>query len=183
MSSETMKETLHNAEHARHNPNATPVALTMAILAAVVAIVSLLGHRSHTEEVIIQNQISDTWAHYQAKNIRRNTDQMFTDLASFVTSKDDRAVSKVLGRYQGEVRRYGKEEEDLMSEARKLEHELASQHKQTNFYDLGEVFIEIALVVTSITLLSDRRSFWHTGIVLGATGSILVICGLLIFIR
>jgi len=32
------------------------------------------------------------------------------------------------------------------------------------------VFLEVGLVVTSITLLSGRRIFWHTGIVLGVLG-------------
>jgi hypothetical protein len=32
------------------------------------------------------------------------------------------------------------------------------------------VFLEIGLVVTSITLLSGRRVFWKAGIVLGVVG-------------
>jgi hypothetical protein len=35
---------------------------------------------------------------------------------------------------------------------------------------MGEVFLEVALVITSITLLSGRRIFWHLGLVLGAAG-------------
>ena len=39
----------------------------MAVLAVLVATVSLLGHRTHTEEIILQNQVTDQWAYYQAK--------------------------------------------------------------------------------------------------------------------
>jgi len=42
-------------------------------------------------------------------------------------------------------------------------------------FDLAEVFLEIALVITSITLLSGNRSFWYGGIVLGGVG--LVVAG------
>ena len=34
----------------------------MAVLAVLVATVSLLGHRTHTEEIILQNQVTDKWA-------------------------------------------------------------------------------------------------------------------------
>jgi hypothetical protein len=36
-----------------------------------------------------------------------------------------------------------------------------------NRYDLAEVFLEIAPVVTLTTLLSGRRFFWHVGLLLG----------------
>jgi len=35
---------------------------------------------------------------------------------------------------------------------------------------LAEVFLEVGLVITSITLLSGRRIFWYLGIVLGIVG-------------
>jgi Domain of unknown function (DUF4337) len=156
MSSKSLNELHEHAEHTRHNPSTAPVTLTMAILAAVVATVSLLGHRAHTKEVIIQNKISDGWAHYQAKNIRRNTDQIFTDLASFVTSKDDGATKTLRDKYQGEAKRYSKEQGEIELETRRLEHDSTLQHKRADYYDLSEVFIEIALVITSITLLSSE---------------------------
>ena len=53
--------------------NLAPVSLTMAILAVLVATVSLLGHRAHTEEILMQTRATDQWAYYQAKNMRRNT--------------------------------------------------------------------------------------------------------------
>ena len=36
--------------------------------------------------------------------------------------------------------------------------------------DLAEVFLEVGLVITSITLLSGRRIFWVLGILLGVVG-------------
>ena len=47
------------------------VAVTMAILAVLLATDSLFGHRAHTEELLDQAQASDQWAYYQAKTIRR----------------------------------------------------------------------------------------------------------------
>ena len=44
----------------------------MAILAVLVATVTLLGHRAHTEEILLQTKATDQWNYYQAKNMRRN---------------------------------------------------------------------------------------------------------------
>jgi hypothetical protein len=65
-----LSELQENAEHGRENPSLAPISVTMAILAVCVAVVSLLGHRSHTEELLMQNRATDQWAYYQAKNIR-----------------------------------------------------------------------------------------------------------------
>jgi predicted cobalt transporter CbtA len=51
-----------------------------------------------------------------------------------------------------------------------LEQETDHERRRADRYDLGEVFLEIALVITSITLLSGRRIFWHAGILLGVAG-------------
>jgi hypothetical protein len=42
------------------------------------------------------------------------------------------------------------------------------------------VFLEVALVVTSITLLSGRLGFWYFGMLLGVVGSVVAGTGVLI---
>jgi hypothetical protein len=175
-----MQELHERAEHTKHDPKTAPVTLTMAILAVVVATASLLGHRAHTEEVVLQDKITDGWAHYQAKNIRRNTDQVFVDLASFVPSSDDKQTTKLRERYEAEAKRYATEQKEIEAETRKLESETKQKKNQANFYDLGEVLVEIALVTTSITLLSNRRIFWHGGMIIGVAGLVITALGMLL---
>jgi hypothetical protein len=52
-------------------------------------------------------------------------------------------------------------------------HEGDLTRRKADRFDLGEVFLEIALVITSITLLSGRRIFWYFGLFM-ATAGILV---------
>ena len=92
-----LSELRENAEHGRENPSLVPVSVTMAILAVCVAIVSLMGHRSHTEELMMQNRATDQWAYYQAKNIRLHNYQMSIDLLSMVEMKDKEQAAKVRG--------------------------------------------------------------------------------------
>ncbi len=76
-----LSELQENAEHGRENPSLAPISVTMAILAVCVAVVSLMGHRSHTEELLMQSRATDQWAYYQAKNIRRHSYEMELDHA------------------------------------------------------------------------------------------------------
>ncbi len=169
-----MPEELHemheHAEHAHNDPSLAPATLTMAILAVLVAIASLLGHRSHTEEVLLQNKATDQWGFYQAKNIRLHLDEAVASLMGVVETKDAEAAAKIKEKYTSEGERYRDELKDIQTEARKLEDEIRAASTRGNRFDLGEVFLEIGLVVTSITLLTRRKAFWYLGLVCAAVG-------------
>jgi hypothetical protein len=167
---EELNELHEQAERAREHPDLAPITLTMAVLAVLVATVSLLGHRTHTEEIILQNKVTDQWAYYQAKNIRRHTDELFADLTTVVASKDAEAVAKLHEKYRAEADRYRDEQKELDTKARELEKEAELTRRKGDRFDLGEVFLEIALVITSITLLSGRRLFWHLGLLMATAG-------------
>ena len=171
--SEELNELHEHAEHAREHPDLAPITLTMAVLAVLVATVSLLGHRTHTEEIILQNKVTDQWAYYQAKNIRRHTDELFADLTTVMATRDAEAAAKLQEKYRGEADRYKDEQKELDAKARETENETEHTRRKADRFDLGEVFLEIALVITSITLLSGRRIFWHLGLLLAAAGILL----------
>jgi hypothetical protein len=174
------QELRERAEKAREDKSLAAVSLTMAVLAVFVAVVSLLGHRAHTEEVVLQAKSSDQWAYYQAKNIREHEDQLFSDLAAVVSSNDAGAMTKFREKSAQEAERYKHDKEAIQEEARKLEQEVAKERNRADLFDLAEVFLEIGLVVTSITLLSGRRIFWHLGIVLGVVGVAVAVMGLIV---
>jgi Domain of unknown function (DUF4337) len=165
-----LNELQENAEHAREHPDLAPVTLTMAVLAVLVATVSLLGHRTHTEEIILQNKVTDQWGYYQAKNIRRHTDELFADLTTVVASKDAEAVAKLHEKYRAEADRYKDEQKELDTKAHELEKEGELTRRKADRFDLSEVFLEVALVVSSITLLSGHRIFWRLGLFMAAAG-------------
>ena len=68
--SEDIMELKENAQHGSEERSLAPVTMTMAILAVLIAGASLLGHRAHTEELLLQTRATDQWAYYQAKKIR-----------------------------------------------------------------------------------------------------------------
>lgn len=161
-------------------PELLPVSLTLSILAVLVAGVTLLGHRTHTEELLLQARATDQWAFYQAKNIRRHNYEMFSDLLSVVKGESAAQVSTLRDKYKKELERYAKDKEEIQAEARALEKERDVQRKKADRFDAGEAFLEIALVITSITLLTRRRMFWYLGLLVAAAGIVVTLTTFLI---
>jgi hypothetical protein len=175
-----LSELQENAEHGRENPSLAPISVTMAILAVLVAVVSLMGHRSHTEELMMQNQATDQWSYYQAVNIRRHNYEMGIDLLSLVEFKDKAQAGKVQAEYQKQSERYKKEQEEIQDKAKEFEAESAHAQRKADRFDLGEVFLEIALVISSLALLSRKLVFWFLGIAAGLAGVGVAVTGLLL---
>jgi len=138
-------EHIEHAEHAghAHEPFDKRVAVSVAIVAAVLAGISMLGHRKHNEVLQLQGDANrltteasimqtkanidhthatDQWGFYQAKNIRQ---QMYAanvgllDVAARDPAKGKQAAElrKVM---QGQVDKYKQELPAMMEEARHL---------------------------------------------------------------
>jgi hypothetical protein len=177
---EELQELQEHAEHAQHDQSLAPVSLSMAVLAVLVATVSLLGHRSHTEEVILQTKATDQWAYYQAKNIRRHSEEMFLDSLSLSAAKDPQLVSKLQQKYTQGIERYRDDQKEIEEKARDLEKEVGYERRRADRFDLAEVFLEMGLVITSITLLTRRRLFWAAGSALAVVGVVIAASGFLV---
>jgi hypothetical protein len=178
--SEEVHELAEHAEHAAHDPSLAPVTVTMALLAVLVAAVSLLGHRAHTEEILLQNKATDTWNEYQAKSIRRHGYEQFIDLLSVSDFKNVEAAAKMKEKYSHEIERYKDDQDTLQAEAHSLEAEVGAEERKANRFDLGEVCLEAALVITSMTIITRRRIFWYGGSALAIAGLGLAATGFLV---
>lgn len=177
---EEVQELQEQAERGARHPSLAPVTVTMAILAVLVAAVSLLGHRAHTEELLHQTRATDQWAYYQAKDIRRHTYELFLDEMSVFTLQNSDPIQKIRQKYEKEVELYRDQEKDIQAEATGDEREVRREQRRADRFDLGEVMLEAALVICSITLLTRKRLFWGFGLVLGVAGLAIGAAGLLI---
>ncbi len=173
-----VQEIAERAGEPAHDPIHLPVTITMAILAVFVAAVGLQSHRAHTEEVVLQNKASDQWQHYQAKNTRRHTYELFLDLLPVLDLKDGEQTTKVREKYLHEVERNKEDQNEIEAVARGYEKELTVERSKANRFDLGEVCLEAALVIVSMTLLTKRKTFWGIGMAVAVLGLGIALTGL-----
>ena len=61
MEANEAQELKEHAEHGSSESALRPVAFTMSVLAVLVAVTTVLGHRTHTEAVLNQNKATDKW--------------------------------------------------------------------------------------------------------------------------
>ena len=172
-----LPEVHHGGEE---GPLVLPVSITISIMAVLVASVALVGHRTHTEELLRQSQASDRWAQYQAKSVRLHETQGFFDVVNIVASLDKDKGAALREKYVKEVEHYQSDKEDISKEAKDLEADRDLAGRRADRFDGGEAFLEIGLVICSITLLTKRKIFWFGGIFVGALGVALALTGFLL---
>jgi hypothetical protein len=154
-----------------------PVSITISIMAVLVAAATLLGHRAHTEELLRQSQAADKWSQYQAKSVRLHEAQGFSDVVNTVASLDKEKGAAIREKYVKEVEHYQNDKEDISEEAKDLEAERDLAGRKADRFDGGEALLEIGLVICSITLLTKRKIFWFSGMLVGAAGIAFALTG------
>lgn len=155
------EELQEHTEHAK-DPFDKRVAGSMAILAAGLAIVSVLGHLATTEEIVNQARASDQWAYYQAKSIRRYESEIARDI---LATQPERMAA-----YQKNSERYAKEGDDIQKEAQGLENESHLKGQQAVRLEFSEVFFEVAIVLASLAILTKLKPVWWISIATGVGG-------------
>jgi hypothetical protein len=167
------EEVEEHVEHAR-DPFDKIVAGTMAIIAALLAVVSVFGQHYNTEQLLKQEQASDEWAYSQAKDIRHYVAEATKDLLA-----QSHAGDNLVGHYQGDSLRYKKDQADLIEKARKLEEDRDVSAEKAHKFHYGEVFLEIAIVLLSLSILTKRKPLALIGVACALVGAVWASIGFL----
>ena len=169
-------------EHGGHedNPLTIPVSVTLSILAVLVAISTLMGHRSSKEELLLQTQETDQWAYYQSRNdgLRFMEERLYM-LDTFPVVDKEKASQAREKATQG-AERYTKEKAEAKEKAEELKNERAVIARKGDRYEGAEVLLEIALILTSFTLITKKKFFWFAGSLLGLIGIAITLSGFLL---
>jgi hypothetical protein len=180
-------EEREHLQHAAEDPFDRRVAMTMTVVAALLAVVTLLSHRAHTTTLrlttlaaVHKGKASDEWNYYQAKNNRSHAYETALELAGIV-AKEGGASAKLQAareRWTGQQSKYKTElpeqrqrAENFDKQADAAELEAEQVHRQADRFDLGELGVELALILSSIAILTKRRGYWLGSIGFATVGA------------
>ncbi len=180
MEANEAQELQEHAEHGAHESSMRPVAFTMSVLAVLLAVTTMLGHRTNTELVLRQIDKNDVWSEYQAKKIRANDTELMSKLLSVVTIADENGAKKIIKENADHKDKWAEDLKEEQQEAQALEEKVKLTEQKEDFFDYGETLLEIALVISSVTLLTRSRIYWYFGIGASVLGVASVVWGLLI---
>ncbi len=191
----------HHIEHAEHAVHAAHsefdkrVTISIAMVAAVLACVTMLGHRAHNETLQLQTlaarqstEASNKWNYYQTKNTLHFVSGMMLDQTKVFATKEPTSagLAAVQAKYRDIVAKYDKKLKAIAAEAE----EIANQgneylekahhvHARADRFDYGELALQLAVVLCSLAILTKGRSFWYAGIASGVVGVAIALTGVL----
>ena len=169
-------EIKHEHEEA-HDPYGQRVGLAAALIAVVLALVTIASHRSHTFAVVQRSEANDQWSLYQSKRLKLHTAELGRDLLSELRPG---GASEFQKRYAGDVEKNERESKEAASEARKIEAGVSLSERKALRYDLGEGLLEVGLVLCSIYFISRKRIFPPVGVFAALAGAAIAVTGLIL---
>src|SRR5213079_2188210 len=101
------------------------IAVSVAILAAFMAVTKVKDDNIVQAMLQAKSDAVDTWSEYQSKRIKQHLEELGRDqsqvLRQAVPAGGAAQLDEQLKRYESEIARYQKDEEELQSKARGLE--------------------------------------------------------------
>jgi hypothetical protein len=165
-------------------------------LVMLLAIASLGGDNAGQEVTQANILATDTWAFFQARNIRQTTVQVAADELEILLatrpdlSPDARAdVERRLERYRATVARFesdpveGEGKQELAARARGYEADRARAEQQDNNFDYAQALFQIAIVIGSVSIVAASRHLLLLCLALGAGGILLTINGFFLLVN
>jgi Domain of unknown function (DUF4337) len=154
------------------------VGVAVGVIGIVLAVVTIGSHRAHTQAVIDRTEENDQWSFYQAKKIRQQMLDVGAGLARAL-STDDSKVQALIDQYTQKSAQYTTETQDIEKEAKAKNTETKREEGRAVRLDIGEGFLELGLVLSSLYFLSKRRFFPILGVTAAIVGAGLGIAGFL----
>jgi hypothetical protein len=146
----------------------------ITVLAALLAINTLMGGSNSSK--VLNNTIdaNNTWAFYQSKDIKGRLAEISQEnaLAKGNTAKVEE-LQKKIERYESEPAT-GEGKKELMAKARKLEAERVVAKQRSPFYTYAGSLFQIAIVLLTASILAVNRNLFRASIGVGAVASLLM---------
>jgi len=194
---EIIAEAAEAEPHPDHDQFRNRAAMLIAVVAAVLAIGGLGGGNATDEMISANIHASDTWAFFQAKNVRQTAYEIAAEdlrqqIASGGMSAAGRAqAEKTLKGYESKIARYddepdrahpddptaGEGKKQLTARAQMFEAARTKAEAQDGNFDLAEVFLQLAIVLGSVSILSLNRRVLIGAAAAGGIGLILTLNG------
>jgi hypothetical protein len=166
------------------------VGVFIGVLAVLLAICNVGGANATKDATHANIAASDTWAFFQAKNIRRNNTTLAANELELMLAAQPGMPDDAKQKFETKIREYRAEAQRLTTDPNKKEglDELFAKAKQLEvdrdvalrkdpYFDWSQAFLQIAIVLASVHLITGN--LWLLGLSggLGGLGLLLMLNG------
>lgn len=169
-------------------------ALTISILAMVLAIASLGGSNAMKEATQENISAANVYAFYQAKNIRQTNFKLAATDLELQLAREPNMNAQAKAMFEKKIEEYKKTAERYESEPESKEgkkelmvrakaHEATRDHamQQDPWFDYAEGMLQIAIVLLSVSIVASMPALYWAGSILGALGFVSTVNGYFLF--
>jgi len=164
------------------------LALTTIIFAVAATLSTFKGGGYSTRSVLSQEQASNKWSYFQSKGMKLylyETQKDVLELDLMKTPKNEKeivtAYQQKIAEYAKSAKRYEQEKSDIKKEAESFESMRDEAKKHSNEFGMAVIFLQISILISSISALIKRKYLWLMAIGVGAVGLIYFLNGFLLF--
>jgi hypothetical protein len=146
----------------------------ITVLAALLAINTLMGGSNSSK--VLNNTIdaNNTWAFYQAKSIKQTLAEMaHDDAARSGDKKKQESLQKKIDRYESDPAT-GEGKKELMAKARKLEEDRAVAKSRGPWYTYAGSLLQIAIVLLTASILAVNNRLFIASLWVGGLAGVLM---------
>ena len=179
------------SEERASNPFTRRVALFVAVYAVALAISSLGGSNAAEDMLMAQQRASNQWNYYQARVSRENLylleaekfDLELEARGAALAETERRRLEYLRDKYRRKVEEYKTEKDVILAEFHKEETARDEAQRRDTYFDLGDIGLQIAIVLASVAMLADKRWAFIASLIVAAVGVLLAANGLALFVE
>ena len=148
---------VHTGHHgAEDDPVGRRVGFLVGVIGIVLAVVTIAAHRQHTAAVIFRTEANDQWSYCQAKKIREHVSSVGADIVSVLDAAKAAAAHELFDKQRA---KYSADAEEIKTKAETQDKKTEHAEALALRFDLGEGFLELGLVLSSLYFLGRRLMF------------------------
>lgn len=165
------------------------LALTTVILAVCATLSTFRGGSFSTRSVLSQSQAANQWAYFQSKSIKGylyelQKEKLELELKALEPRSSQTlndAYSSKIEFYTKKLNKYTEEKAVIEKEARNFEAIRDAAQKHSQAFGVAVIYLQIAILLSSIAALMKKKPVWILGSVIGAWGIINFLNGFWLF--
>lgn len=158
------------------------VAVSVAILAAFMAVTKVKDDNIVQAMLQAQSSAVDTWSEYQSTRLKQHMMELGRDQATALRAtaapQSTTQIDDQVKHYESEIARYDKQSKDLQDKARGFEAQYDALNYRDDQFDLSDAALSVALAMLAVTALTGKRWLLWASLVFAGFGLIMGLAGL-----
>ena len=189
-----MNDVADAAKESGHGSWARWIGVYIGMLAVLLSIATMIGQNAEQDAAKANLDATNTWAFFQAKNIRREQFRIAAENMRLLRAASPDMPGAAQSMIEAELAKYDKKIaiytsdkkrneglDELWVRGKALEKERDDALARGPYFDYGEAFLQIAIVLASVAIVTGGSGALVLSIVIGIAGVVSVANGAFMF--